>query len=371
MQLNNTNLKSGNIEDIKFQIKRSFANPNVKNVYQMTLKNGPQTFRFATIFEIIDPKKDELHHYALKLDTYKHTKKSGWESKPEKQITLESKNPDELDLLVRFIHRTLKDELPKDAGKYQIIETEKYQRLTNIIQGHKQADSSKKMKFIQSILSILNVDDVDISAWQKLFEGAGPELTRNIATVSRLRQYKLAYKKLEELTNKEGVGELTFQAILKEHPWMFGSEYSELIPRRTWTRDDDLDFMLRRTVDDYLEIVEIKTPNVGNLFLHDKSHDSWYPVAHISKAVGQLMRYIEEVERNRDTILAKDKEDTLKIRARLIIGRDGNPQQQQALRNYNYHLHRIEILTFDQLLGIADRVLSVFENEIESSQITK
>jgi hypothetical protein len=40
---------------------------------------------------------------------------------------------------------------------------------------------------------------------------------------------------------------------------MFGSEYSELLLRRTWTRDDERDYVLGRTVDDHLEIVEIKT----------------------------------------------------------------------------------------------------------------
>ena len=44
---------------------------------------------------------------------------------------------------------------------------------------------------------------------------------------------------------------------------MLGSEYSELLDRRTWTRDDNVDFMLRRTADNYLEVIEIKTPLGG------------------------------------------------------------------------------------------------------------
>jgi hypothetical protein len=76
--------------------------------------------------------------------------------------------------------------------------------------------------------------------------------------------------------------------------------------------------------------------------------------------IGQVARYIEEVERNRDSILAKDGSDTLKIRARAIVGRDGSAGHQTALRNFNAHLHRIEIITFDQLLKIAERVLSMF-----------
>jgi hypothetical protein len=34
-----------------------------------------------------------------------------------------------------------------------------------------------------------------------------------------------------------------------------------------------------------------------------------------------------------------------------------------ALHNLNAHLHRIEVITFDQLLRIAARVIAVFEAE--------
>ena len=36
--------------------------------------------------------------------------------------------------------------------------------------------------------------------------------------------------------------------------------------------------------------------------------------------------------------------------------------QQAALRNLNAHLNRIEVITYDQLLRIADRVLAVFRD---------
>ena len=112
-----------------------------------------------------------------------------------------------------------------------------------------------------------------------------------------------------------------------------------------------------------MEIIEIKTAFTEPLFLYDQSHDSYYPSSKLSPTLGQVIRYIAEIERNRDSILSKDGCDTLKIRARIIIGRDSNAAYQEALRNLNAHLHRIEVLTFDQLVRIAGRVLSVFENQ--------
>lgn len=99
------------------------------------------------------------------------------------------------------------------------------------------------------------------------------------------------------------------------------------------------------------------------LFLRDSSHGSYHPSAKLSPAIGQVSRYIDEVDRNRNSIIAVDKVDPSKIRARIIIGRDGTEEQRAALRNFNAHLYRIEIITFDQLLKIAERVLLMFQNE--------
>jgi hypothetical protein len=123
--------------------------------------------------------------------------------------------------------------------------------------------------------------------------------------------------------------------------------------------------MLRRTADNYLEVVEIKTPLKEPLFRHDPSHDSYAPGSALSLAIGQVVNYIDAIERNRDGIIAKDGCDPSKIRARIIIGSDGDLNQQAALRNLNGHLHRIEVITFDQLLRIADRVLAIFSTELQ------
>ena len=55
--------------------------------------------------------------------------------------------------------------------------------------------------------------------------------------------------------------------------------------------------------------------------------------------------------------------DTLKIKAVAIVGRDGDVYQQAALRNLNSHLHRIEVITYDQLIRIAERVISIFSGQ--------
>ena len=167
------------------------------------------------------------------------------------------------------------------------------------------------------------------------------------------------------MVEKDGVSEHEIQRHLKRHPWLFGSEYSELLDRRNWTRDDSLDFMLRRSADGYLEIIEIKTPFKEPLMRHDSGHDSYFASSKLSHVIGQVLRYIDEVERNRNSIIASDKLDPFKIRAKIIIGRDQDESGQAALRSYNAHLNRIEVLTFDQLLRIGKRTIEIFESVVE------
>ncbi len=81
-----------------------------------------------------------------------------------------------------------------------------------------------------------------------------------------------------------------------------------------------------------------------------------------------MLRYIDEVERQRDSIIAKDNLDPFKIRARIIIGRNQDDEHQAALRNLNAHLHRVEILTFDQLQSIGKQTLSIFESRLSTNE---
>ncbi len=80
-----------------------------------------------------------------------------------------------------------------------------------------------------------------------------------------------------------------------------------------------------------------------------------------------MLNYIEKIDRDRDSILSKDLFDPLKIRAKIIIGRNGDKEYQDTLRTLNSHLNRVEIITFDQLLNTAERVINIFE-KIESKE---
>jgi hypothetical protein len=77
----------------------------------------------------------------------------------------------------------------------------------------------------------------------------------------------------------------------------------------------------------------------------------------LSDAIAQVIDYIDELENNKLSIYYKEKEEVGKIRAKIIIGRDGSEEQKRSLRNLNGSLHGIEILTYDQLLRVAKKSL--------------
>jgi hypothetical protein len=81
------------------------------------------------------------------------------------------------------------------------------------------------------------------------------------------------------------------------------------------------------------------------------------PKRQLSAALAQVMNYLEQTDANVHQIYRADEEDLTKVRARIIIGRDGTKEQRDALRRLNGHLHRVEVLTFDMLLRIGRRVV--------------
>jgi hypothetical protein len=344
--------------EIAVKIQANLRNPNIRFATQAILRPGPKVYRYATLYEIIDSNTQQHHHWCLRIDTISRTKKAGWQSKPEKSVTLESDGTDELGDLLKLLDAALRGHLPARSGDYHIVDASGIVPVRQILALVREAKAEKKLDVVKSVLSSLQLDSLSADHWIALFE-SGPSLAQTVALAARLVQYRRELEALKILIGDPSTSEAALQRHLTGCPWMFGSEFSAVVERRTWTRDDRLDFLMRRTVDGYHEIIEIKTAFSQPLFTHDSGRDVYSPSKPLASAIGQVVRYIEEVERSRDTILAKDGTDLLKVRARVILGRSGASEQLKALRSLNGHLHRIEILTFDQLVLIAERVLEV------------
>jgi len=89
-------------------------------------------------------------------------------------------------------------------------------------------------------------------------------------------------------------------------------------------------FVVGRTTDEFIELIEFKTPLDGApLFYFDRSHDSFYPSADLSKVVGHVEKYIDKLDANRDSIWATMARTHAKFGQRMSSGEKTMPTKSE------------------------------------------
>ena len=345
-------------------------NPDVQLVRSVVLRDSKKVRKEAKYLRVTSRHTGEYHHEALTLTTTKKLK-AGDQEDPKHSISLTTEDGnDEIRKLLDFAQAVRTGAVPEESARYLVLPTAggggaNVDQLADLVRS---ASADGKAALLADVLSKA-ADDRGVFDAVLARAARDPDLFAHAAAALNLAAYRTAVAEMEALVNTPGVREHDFQKLLSRHPWMFGSEYSELLDRRKWTRDEQHDFVVRRTTDGYIELIEIKTPLDGSpLFQLDRSHDSYYPGAELSKVAAQVQKYLELLDADRHRIRATDGEDTNKVRAKVVIGRDGNQKQAEALRRYVGHLHRIEVVTFDQLLRIARRVVGYLETAVEGGR---
>jgi hypothetical protein len=339
--------------------------PDLDRVNSVVLSEGPRSKKEALYLIIKSRNTGEVKFDSISIKSYA---KKGDQliEKPEHSVTLSSKKTDEIKTLIDFAVAARSGAIPDQSGDFVVMGTPNAISKESLIQFLSDLSASGK---IETLADVLNQISYDGDLLNSLIDRAAqdPKLFAEAAAALNLATYEQAFKKLERLVKKPDVREQEFQTLLEENPWMFGSEYSELLPIRKLTRDEVHDFILRRTTDGYIELVEIKTPlGSKDLFLKDSSHNSYYCCVDLEKALGQVRNYLDLIDAHRDAIKATDDEDPFKVRAKLIIGRSGDKEQATALRSLNGYQTRIEVITFDHLVGIAKRTLQYLYSALNS-----
>lgn len=337
--------------------------PDLEQVRSVMLKDGPRVWKQARHTVVRNRHTGAIHHDALVIETTRRIKGILARDKTH-TLSLSSEDGDEIQKLIDFLLAVRSGALSKTTSQYVVVTAPA--KGTNAQALRKLVTDVSAAGKIDVLSQVLHLASQDPEVFQALLDRASKDATlfSEAAAALNLASYKSAVDLLEQMVAASPeLPEREFQTFLTRHPWMFGSEYSELLERRNWNRDEKTDFVVRRTTDGYIEVIEIKT-TLGDtaLFNYDGSHDSFYAGADLSKSVGQVEKYIESLDCDRMRILALDQEDTNKIRSKIIIGRDGDSNQQKALRRFNGHLHRIEVSTFDQLVRIAKQVLRYLEH---------
>lgn len=347
--------------------QRELANKfdDLDKVASVVLREGPRAKKLARFITIKNRHTQEVHHHTLTIET--GVKRQGtWELDDKRTVTLSDEDGDEIGRLVDFVHgmRTADNQGVRDD--YVVLpHGPTLEGREAVIQAFRLLGTGDRTEILAELVTLMKTDRAGLRRIAKLAKSEQEGLEVFTAALN-WGMFSRALETLETLIQQDAK-EHDFQKLLEKHPWIFGSEYSELLDQRVWVRDQAQDFMLRRTADDYLEVIAIKTALAGQpLLRNDPSHGSYYPGSELSKALGQVMHDLDELDAHRSDVLQRDKEKAFKTRAKLIIGSDGNEAHQEALRRLNAHLGRVEVITYDQLVRVGQRVISTLVDTLKS-----
>lgn len=314
-----------------------------------------RTTRLATLRKIHSENDGKYKKHTLVVKTYDRTKKHGLQSKPKAVLTLDSDGPNELALLAMFIQNAIdKDEIP--AGEYRVVPKHQAPDLERVLAALRLQSVDDQVVAALDTLANLEAAGVSTQDWVKIIEDSGAQCLKEIAAAARMVEYRRALQQLRDLV-QHNAKEQAFQSLLDNQPWMFGSEYNTRAPRNLVGQQQQ-DFLFHRTADNYLEIIEIKRPGT-KLLSFDKAHQNHFWSSDVSATIAQVSSYMNSFESLRQHLRVSGW-DALGIRSTIIAGRDGSDAQKAAIRELNGRLHGIEVLTYDQLIKIAERVLSTF-----------
>lgn len=182
-------------------------------------------------------------------------------------------------------------------------------------------------------------------------------------TMDGLKAMSDGFQKLRALASSNETKESQVQELLQEHPWMLGGDYRK-IERHTAMDDKNIpDFTAIRSDDDCRDIIEIKLPQAkcsrkdGSLSAEFNAH--W----------DQTERYVDFATTDRDYLLRQKNLRFENPKAWLIVGQNLEVTVLAQIRRKARQNPRITVLTYDQLMSRASRVLS-FVRAVDVGDLT-
>ncbi|MFK4108340.1 Shedu anti-phage system protein SduA domain-containing protein [Streptomyces sp. NPDC002176] len=185
---------------------------------------------------------------------------------------------------------------------------------------------------------------------QMIFRAA--ELQRRAAGLNHLRTVA------EDRTSTEH----DLQSALEGQHWIFGGHFVGEAAQRRLVPGDEIDIPLIRG-DGSLHIVELKRSMSLSGPLVKEHRGAWVPAAAVHDAVGQAINYLVGLDENRQTIYRDLGIETRRASAVVLVGHPGVqpdvPEHaiNEALRTFNSHMSRVEVLTYKELIDNAERSL--------------
>jgi hypothetical protein len=184
-----------------------------------------------------------------------------------------------------------------------------------------------------------------------------------LAHLIELNSRRNILAELQRVVTDPNSTEHAIHRCLRGNYWMFGGAYLREFGVRSLTSGAVLDIPLLRG-DGALHVVELKQANVPGLLGRYGQQIRTGGAVH--RAVSQVQNYLRSLDEDRHRILNQHGIDTRRAFGTVVIGhadfiQSGFSAQDlvETLRTYNSHMSRIEVITYDALIGSAERALAL------------
>lgn len=272
---------------------------------------------------------------SLKIARYRKVNGTFYE-KQDKSITLSC---GEIDKLIEYIQEYY---APLNTGMSEFISVDK--------------DAAELFAKVRD----LGIPDAEVV--KKLHESG--ILTENLSVAITAAERNRAVSEFEQAISS-GYPESYWQDWFSRNKWVLGSEYLNILPERDIDVTDIADYLMR-AIDGFLDVVEIKRPDLP-IWTRPDSHGNLCPSAQLTAAITQCLNYLYKIELQSNSVEFMERvEDTktVKPQCMLVYGRsvDWDDNELKSLRILNAAYHQLHIITYDQLLMRAKLLLGI-ENE--------
>lgn len=271
---------------------------------------------------------------------------------PENKFLLHN---DEIDVLKAFLN----DRIDEDGYYVRVNDSTAAATLKDQLQELSADD-------LADILTAISDKDDLVQAIRKT--GNADFLTKQLISHRNLETLET----LQVVMNNPATSEDDLRVILRDNPWMFGGQFVGVHQIRQFATLDQLDIVLI-TTDGSLHIVELKKAYIPKLVVEHRNHHIVGSDVH--EAVAQTQNYLLTLDSEVHTIGNKLKVDVSRAFATVVIGdRQHNRLNLTdeefgiALRTYNSHLSRIQVLTYDQLVTNAMNAMQIVFGTAEESE---
>ena len=278
---------------------------------------------------------------SLKIARYRKVNGTFYE-KQDKSITLSC---GEIDKLIEYIQEYY---APLNTGMSEFISVDK--------------DAAELFAKVRD----LGIPDAEVV--KKLHESG--ILTENLSVAITAAERNRAVSEFEQAISS-GYPESYWQDWFSRNKWVLGSEYLNILPERDIDVTDIADYLMR-AIDGFLDVVEIKRPDLP-FWTRPDSHGNLCPSSQLTAAITQCLNYLYKIELQSNSVEFMERvEDTktVKPQCMLVYGRsvDWDDNELKSLRILNAAYHQLHIITYDQLLMRAKLLLGIEDETADEEE---